>query len=301
MPEFRFEQNDELAEKQYVIDQRHGSISDDDHQIWRDLYRRQEKTLVGRAADEWYEGMRALRIGADGVPDLAVVSDLLETATGWRLVAVPGLVPDDVFFTHLASRRFPVTRWIRTREQMDYIVEPDVFHDCYGHVPHLVDPFFADYLEHFGRMGLWALERGALHNIARLYWYTVEFGLISTPKGLRIYGAGIASSKGESVYCLESRRSRRVKLDLERVMRSNYIIHTYQATYFVIESYETLLEQTSGERCKRKIGEIQAQPGDHDPWDSVVGDQLVEPNDSTDPGLLAYCESVADPPSGHGA
>jgi phenylalanine-4-hydroxylase len=300
MPDFRFEQNDELAERQYVIDQQHDSLSEEDHQIWRDLYRRQERILVGRAADEWYDGMRALRIGADGIPDLAVVSDLLQAASGWRLVAVPGLVPDDVFFTHLASRRFPVTRWIRTREQLDYIVEPDIFHDCYGHVPHLADPFFADYLEHFGKMGLWAMEQGVLHNIARLYWYTVEFGLISTPKGLRIYGAGIASSKGESVYCLESQGSRRVKFDLERVMRSNYIIHTYQATYYVIDSYETLLKQTSGESCQRMIAQIQAEPGDHDPWDSVAGDQAVQPNDPIDPRLLAYCESVADPPTSYG-
>jgi len=278
----------------YVVGQEFKSLTEEDHRLWRELYRRQESILRGRASEEWYAGMKKLRIGLEGIPNYDDVSDLLEGTTGWRLVAVPGLVPDDVFFTHLANRRFPVTRWIRDREQMDYIVEPDAFHALYGHVPHLADPLFADFLEHYGREGLKAIDRGTLHNIARLYWYTVEFGLIRTESGLRIYGAGITSSRTESIYSLEGspgleatgnrapdsveQESRRVPFDLERVMRTDYIIHTFQATYFVIDSYDELLEQTRSSHVESVLKKIEADPYDYAPYEKIPGEESIPVN-----------------------
>ena len=201
--------------------------------------------LRNRAAPEFLDGLKGLGIAADGIPDFERLSEVLDAATGWRIVAVPGLVPDDVFFGHLANRRFPATNFIRRREQLDYLQEPDVFHDVYGHVPLLLNPVFDDYLQAYGRGGLKALGLGSLTYLARLYWYTVEFGLIRTPSGLRIYGSGIVSSKGESIYCLESVKPKRVAFDLMRIMRTDYRIDDYQDIYFVIESYDQLFAATA--------------------------------------------------------
>ena len=158
--------------------------------------------------------------------------------TGWRVVAVPGLVPDDVFFEHLAHRRFVAGRFIRKPEQLDYLQEPDVFHDLFGHVPLLSDPVFADYMQAYGLGGLKALRLNALEKLARLYWYTVEFGLIAEPGGLRLYGAGILSSFGESQFALDDPSPHRIKFDLMRVMRTRYRIDDYQQNYFVIDNFE---------------------------------------------------------------
>ena len=228
----------------YTLDQPRHLYPPEDHAVWRDLYRRQAALLPGRACAEFLAGLSGLGVAADGIPDFERLSDVLEKATRWRIVAVPGLVPDDVFFGHLAERRFPVTWWIRRRAQLDYLQEPDVFHDIYGHVPLLMNPVFADYMEAYGKGGLKAAKLNALHRLARLYWYTVEFGLIETPQGLRIYGSGILSSKGESVFCLESAAPNRIRFDLARVMRTRYRIDTFQKTYFVIRSFEELFAAT---------------------------------------------------------
>ena len=228
----------------HIIEQGYESYTDEEHAVWRDLYRRQSDLLPGRVCQEFLDGLDALGVGADGIPDFRVLSDILEPVTGWRIVAVPGLIPDDVFFRHLAARRFPVTNWIRAREKMDYLQEPDVFHDLFGHVPLLTDPYFADYMAAYGRGGMKALKLGALDMLARLYWYTVEFGLIATPDGLRIYGAGIASSKGESIYALDDAKPNRIAFDLGRILRSRYRIDDFQETYFVIESFDALMRAT---------------------------------------------------------
>jgi phenylalanine-4-hydroxylase len=172
------------------------------------------------------------------------MNEKLSALTGWRVVAVPGLVPDAVFFEHLANRRFPAGRFIRREDQLDYLQEPDVFHDVFGHVPMLTDPIFADYMEAYGRGGLRALGLGRLHNLARLYWYTVEFGLMDTAQGLRIYGAGIVSSKAESIFSLTDPSPHRIGFDLERVMRTPYRIDDFQQAYFVIPSLQALLDST---------------------------------------------------------
>ncbi len=229
---------------EHIIEQGWAGYQPAQHGIWRQLFERQAKLLPGRACEAYLRGLDKLAIAADGIPDFERLSDLLEADTGWRLVAVPGLVPDDVFFYLLAKRRFPTTNWIRKPAQLDYLQEPDVFHDLFGHVPLLTDPVFADYLQAYGRGGLKALRLGALPKLARLYWYTVEFGLIETPEGLRIYGAGILSSFEESRYCLESRKPNRLPFDLLRIMRTRYRIDDLQDVYFVIESFEQLFEAT---------------------------------------------------------
>jgi phenylalanine-4-hydroxylase len=232
------------ARGDYVIEQGWAEYGELDHAIWRRLFERQSKLLPGRACAAYLEGLDALGVAAQGIPDFERLSDILERTTGWRIVAVPGLVPDDVFFEHLANRRFPATNWIRRPEQMDYLQEPDAFHDIFGHVPVLMNPVFADYMQAYGRGGLKALRLGALGKLARLYWYTVEFGLIRTPEGLRIYGSGIVSSHGESLYCLEDPSPNRILFDLMRVMRTAYRIDDFQECYFVIDSFDQLFEAT---------------------------------------------------------
>lgn len=228
----------------FVIDQGWAGYGAEDHAIWRRLFERQSKLLPGRACQDYLDGFAKLGVAADGIPDFERLSDVLDRATGWRIVAVPGLVPDAVFFQHLAQRRFPATNWIRRPEQMDYLQEPDVFHDVMGHVPVLMHPVFADYMQAYGRGGLKALRLGALTKLARLYWYTVEFGLIRTAEGLRIYGSGIVSSHKETTYCLESPRPKRIAFDLLRVMRTDYRIDDLQDVYFVIDDFDQLFEAT---------------------------------------------------------
>jgi phenylalanine-4-hydroxylase len=228
----------------FTIEQDWQSYSEDEHAVWRLLFERQQKLLIGRACDQYLDGLNALGVAAGGIPDFRRLSNVLDRTTGWRIVAVPGLVPDAVFFAHLSQRRFPSTCFIRRRDQLDYIREPDVFHDICGHVPLLMNPLFADFMQAYGEGGLKAQGIGHLQRLARLYWYTVEFGLIATPAGLRIYGSGILSSAGESVYCLDDSRPQRLGFDLRRVMRTRYRIDRFQQTYFVIDDFEQLFEAT---------------------------------------------------------
>jgi phenylalanine-4-hydroxylase len=233
------------AAADWTIDQRWSAYTPDEHAVWVMLYERQTRLLAGRACAPFLNGLKALDLHGDGIPDFEAISDKLQALTGWRVVAVEGLVPDAVFFDHLANRRFPAGRFIRGRHQLDYLQEPDVFHDVFGHVPMLTDPTFADYMQAYGQGGQRALGLGQLHHLARLYWYTVEFGLMRAEDGaLRIYGAGIVSSRTESVYALEHTAPRRIGFDLERVMRTPYRIDDLQAVYFVIPSLQTLLDVT---------------------------------------------------------
>jgi phenylalanine-4-hydroxylase len=228
----------------FTIQQDWAAYTQAEHAVWRTLFQRQRDILKDRACAEFVEGVERLGVAAQSIPDFRGLNEALGKATNWRIVAVPGLVPDDVFFEHLANRRFPSTCFIRRMDQLDYLEEPDVFHDIFGHVPMLMNPVFADYMQAYGQGGLKALGLGALHNLARLYWYTVEFGLIRTPDGARIYGSGIVSSRGESIYCLESPKPNRIAFDLLRVMRTNYKIDDFQPTYFVIDSFKQLFDAT---------------------------------------------------------
>ena len=258
----------------FTIDQNWPAYSAEEHAIWRLLFERQQRMLAGRACREYLAGLAGLGVAAGGIPEFGRLSDILERATGWRIAAVPGLVPDDVFFACLARRRFPSTCFIRRRDQLDYLSEPDVFHDIYGHVPMLMNPIFADYMQAYGEGGLKALRLGHLPRLARLYWYTVEFGLIATPEGLRIYGSGILSSAGESVYSLEDPRPSRLRFDLRRVMRTRYHIDRYQESYFVIDDFAQLFAATRPDFAPlyREIAMLpDIEPGAPVPADVVEG------------------------------
>ena len=228
------------ARADWTIDQGWESYSRAEHDVWITLYERQTAMLPGRACDAFLRGLDALDLHRSGIPDFTRINEELQRLTGWSVVAVPGLVPDDVFFDHLANRRFPAGQFIRKPDQLDYLQEPDIFHDVFGHVPMLTDPVFADYMQAYGQGGQRALELGRLANLARLYWYTVEFGLMQTPQGLRIYGAGIVSSRAESIFALDDPSPNRIGFDLERVMRTPYRIDDFQQAYFVIDSIQTL-------------------------------------------------------------
>ncbi len=228
----------------FTVDQAWERYSPEEHALWRRLYARQAALVPLYACSEYLASLRALD-SAQAIPRFDEVNARLAAATGWTLVAVPGLLPDRAFFEHLANRRFPVTVWLRKPEEFDYIVEPDVFHDFFGHVPLLFDPVFADYLQAYGRGGLKADALGAIEMLARLYWYTVEFGLIETGEGIRAYGAGILSSGGELPYCVQSPEPKRIGFDLLRIMRTRYKIDTFQETYFVIRDFAELFEATA--------------------------------------------------------
>jgi phenylalanine-4-hydroxylase len=245
--------------------------SADDHALWRELCDRQKPLLKGRACNEYLKAIEDLNIvSSGGIPDMRRVSDILEKKTGWTLVAVPGLVPGSVFLEHLSKRQFATTWWLRDREKMDYLKEPDVFHDLFGHVPLLSNPIFADYLQQFGLGAMKAKSLKATKLITRLYWFTVEFGLINTPDGLRIYGSGIVSSSTESAYSLESKAPHRLGLDVVRMMRTNYRYDDLQRTYFVIDSFEQLFEATKPDfndyyeevKSQPALGEFELLPTD---------------------------------------
>jgi phenylalanine-4-hydroxylase len=200
--------------------------------------------LPGRVAPEYLAGLDMLRMSKPGIPDFEELSERLMKATGWQVVAVPGLIPDDVFFDHLANKRFVAGNFIRRSDQLDYLEEPDVFHDVFGHVPLLANPVFADYMQAYGMGGQRAAGLGAIEKLSRLYWYTVEFGLVRDQGDLKIYGAGIVSSFGESIFALDDASPNRLGFDIRRLMRTKYRIDDYQQNYFVIDSFDDLLAQT---------------------------------------------------------
>jgi phenylalanine-4-hydroxylase len=228
----------------YTCAQDWAAYTEADHDTYRRLYARQLLQLPGLACEDFIRAVG--KLGApERIPRFDDISERLRKATGWEIVGVPGLIPEEAFFALLAERRFPVTDWIRKPEEFDYVVEPDVFHDLFGHVPLLFDPVFADYMQAYGAGGLKASRLDACPLLARLYWYTVEFGLIDTPDGLRAYGAGILSSAGELRYAVTDPKPQRVGFDLQRLMRTLYRIDTYQATYFVIDSFKQLFDATA--------------------------------------------------------
>jgi phenylalanine-4-hydroxylase len=267
----------------FTIDQAWETYSPVEHDRWDRLFRRQREVTKGRACAAALEAMDRLELSPSGIPHMGRLSDRLEALTGWRLVPVAELVPDDIFFNHLANRRFPAGAFIRPEAEFDYLQEPDIFHDIFGHVPLLANPVFADFMEAYGKGGQRAMRLGQLHNLARLYWYTVEFGLIEEAGELRIYGAGILSSPHETVFALEDASPNRIRFDLKRLMRTKYIIDDFQQTYFVIGSFEALLEA-----CYKDFGNVYAD---------VKGQPDFEAHDVTDEdevisrGTHAYFEA----------
>lgn len=234
----------EGAGADWTIPQNWAAYTAEDHATWDLLFDRQARLLPGRASESFLRGLDVLKLSKPGIPDFEELSERLMKLTGWQVVAVPGLVPDEVFYQHLANRRFVAGNFIRRPDQLDYLQEPDVFHDVFGHVPMLADPVFADYVVAWGEGGLRSMRYNSIHRLARLYWYTVEFGLVEEAGNLRIYGSGIVSSRGESIFALDDPSPNRLRFDLARVMRTEYRIDDYQQNYFVIPSFDALLRAT---------------------------------------------------------
>ncbi len=255
----------------YTVEQEWDAYTGAEHELWRRLYARQAALVPQYASEAFCRTLAHLDYGA-GIPRFDAINAKLARATRWELVAVPGLVPDPVFFEHLANRRFPVTVWLRKPEEFDYIVEPDVFHDFFGHAPMLFDPVFADYMQAYGRGGLKAHALGAIEMLARLYWYTVEFGLVETPRGLRAYGAGILSSGGEIRYCIDSPQPHRVGFDLLRIMQTRYKIDTFQETYFVVRGFDELFAATEPDFAPL-YDQLRGRPP-HEPSQVLPSDRL---------------------------
>jgi phenylalanine-4-hydroxylase len=261
----------EDAADDWTIDQRWASYTPEEHATWDRLFARQAKMLTGRVTPEFIDGLDVLRLSKPGIPDFEELSERLMKATGWQVVAVPGLVPDEIFFDHLANRRFVSGNFIRRPDQLDYLQEPDVFHDVFGHVPLLANPVFADYMQAYGQGGQRAAELGAIGRLARLYWYTVEFGLVRSGDELRLYGAGIVSSHAESIFALDDASPNRIGFDLRRVMRTDFRIDDFQQSYFVTDSFEDLLEQT----LNTDFAPLYAELASH----SDIAPDAVLPND----------------------
>ncbi|MDE0877965.1 MAG: phenylalanine 4-monooxygenase [Sphingomonas bacterium] len=258
----------------WTVSQDWSHYTAEEHATWDTLFARQAKLLPGRASDAYLRGLDVLKLSKPGIPDFEELSERLMKLTGWQVVAVPGLVPDDVFFDHMANRRFVAGNFIRRPDQLDYLQEPDVFHDVFGHVPMLADPVFADYLEAYGRGGQRALGLDALRYLGRLYWYTVEFGLIREPGGLRIYGSGIVSSFAESQFALDDPSPNRIEFDMARVMRTEYRIDDFQQNYFVIPSFDELLRMTVETDFAPLYEELKAKP-DIAVAEIVAGDEVI--------------------------
>ncbi len=257
-----------------IIAQDWERYSAEDHATWGILFERQRKTLEGHICQEYLDGLAALGIGPEGVPDFRAMNERLRRLTGWEVVAVPGLIPSRPFFQMLSDRRFPAGTFIRSRAQLDYLEEPDIFHDVFGHVPLLTNPAYADYMREYGRTGLVACDNKGVKFLARLNWYTIEFGLIRKPEGIKAYGAGIASSYGEAKYVVEDPSANFLAFDLERVLRTGYYIDDFQATYFVIDRFEdlfALMRQTDFlELYTRLRTEPELTPFEIGPEDVVV-------------------------------
>jgi phenylalanine-4-hydroxylase len=252
------------AAADWTIPQRWERFTSEEHRVWDILFKRQQEMLHGRAVRAFEQGLDVLKLSKPGIPDLDELNERLFARTGWTVVSVPGLVPDDIFFEHLRQRRFPAGNFIRSAQQLDYLEEPDVFHDVFGHVPLLALPAVADFMQALGEAGLRALSLGALDRLARLYWYTVEFGLAREDGQLKIYGAGILSSFGESRFSLESDLVPRPDFDLKRVLRTRYNSAAFQECYFVIESFDELLEDMLREPLEPLYAELRDLP-DFDP------------------------------------
>jgi phenylalanine-4-hydroxylase len=264
------------ARPDFSVDQELAGYSETDRAVWARLIERQTAAVRTHACAEFLDGIELLG-GSREIPDLRRAGDFIEAHTGWRLVAVPGFIPDEIFFEHLAARRFPVSVWVRKPEEIDYLVEPDLFHDFFGHVPLLLHPVFADYLAAYGAKGREAAQAQALPRLARLYWYMVEFGLIDTAAGLKAYGAGMLSSAAETVYSVGSPQPQRLWFDLDRVMRTHYMIDDFQKTYFVLRDFDQLYAAIA-EDFRPRYARLDALP-------DIEADALL-PEDRTYDGAL---------------
>jgi len=213
--------------------------SSTENNIWSTLMARQLPIIQNRACDEYMHGLDILRFPEDSVPQLPDVNKKLKQTTGWAVEPVAALISFDKFFNLLANKKFPAATFIRTPEELDYLREPDIFHELFGHCPMLTNPIYADFTETYGKLGV-GQEHKIQRLLARLYWFTIEFGLIKQHNSIRIYGGGILSSIGETPYCLDSNKPQRKPFDVMEILRTPYRIDIFQSIYFVIDNYEDL-------------------------------------------------------------
>ncbi len=249
------------ARVDFTVDQDYGAYTALDQSLWRKLFTRQQSLLPAYAADHCLTGLKLLGCKADTIPRLTELSDTLQRICGWQVVGVPGLLPERDFFQFLADRRFPVTTWMRRPEELDYLVEPDFFHDCFGHLPLLTDPEFGNFVQAYGQRGAAAAAATELQRLARLYWYTVEFGLMRCASGLRAYGAGIVSSFGETLWAIDSPQPQRLRFDPATVMATPYLIDEFQSRYFVIDSFEQLIDAVLGSETEAAAHRVNCNDG----------------------------------------
>lgn len=228
----------------WTMSQNWEAFSEEEHAVWNSLMARQGAALDSLASTAFLNGLGILDFATSGIPDHAELNARLKTTTGWEVVAVPGWIPNEPFFEHLANKRFPAANFLRLRQNMDYNEEPDMFHDIFGHVPLLTDPDFSDFLVAYGKAGLRAEKLGAADYLGRLWLYTVEFGLVVEDGALRAYGGGLLSSLDEALAAVTGPQICRLCLDIPRVMRTNYHFDRFQEVYFVVDSFEDLLRQT---------------------------------------------------------
>jgi phenylalanine-4-hydroxylase len=223
-----------------TLRQDYAAYTPDDHAVWRILFERQMEVLPPLASRGYLEGIEKVNFTAERIPNYEETNEILRGLTGWEIFVVPGLIPNRPFFELMRDRKFCASTWLRKREQLDYLEEPDMFHDIFGHVPMLTDPNVCNFLSELARIALRHIDdEGAIELIARLYWYTIEFGLIREGEQTKIFGAGILSSKGESLYCLGP-EPRRVPYDVRDILRTPYIKEHYQAQYWVLDSFGQL-------------------------------------------------------------
>lgn len=258
-----------------IIDQNWDAYSEEEHETWQMLFDRQVEVLQGRACDEYFQGLETLGLNGNAIPNFEEMNKNLKAATGWQVVAVPGLIPSRPFFTMLENKLFPAGNFIRKREELDYLEEPDIFHDVFGHVPLLTNPAYAEYMQAYGTAGKAAIENKGVKYLARLNWYTIEFGLIKNEDGIKIYGAGIVSSFGEAKYALDDPSPNHLQFDLERILRTGYYIDDLQASYFVIDSFESLFEKCIAEPFVPLYQKYRELP-DHTPFEILESDIVLK-------------------------
>lgn len=236
-----------------TIPQNWSHFSAEEHRVWDVLFARQRRKLAGRAVAAFEEGLDSLLLSRSGIPDFDDLNARLFPRSGWTVVPVPGLLPDEIFFAHLARRQFPAGNFIRPASSLDYLEEPDVFHDVFGHVPMLATRWFADFMQRLGEEGLKAVAKDRVGHFSRLYWFTVEFGMAREDGALKLYGAGLASSHGEAAYALDSARPQRLPFELQRVLRTPYRSDVFQPRYFVVDGLDTLRRGIDLDRLEESL------------------------------------------------